>query len=654
MKKVPLFKRFGTKLLIYATIVAIIPIILLSVISNGTISNTMQEHSQNKINSDLKVAENILNNRLDEMDAVVYYSKNSNLTKSIIYDKDEKSIYELAISIKQSTNSDFVTICDANGNSIGGSNTNESGYGDFKYLMDDNFKKDGHKCIELINEEILKEQNVYNSSIIKLSGVGNGDRYLYKAMGLVSAQPVYKEGKLIGSIIAVDILNKDNNLVDKAKEVSGEATTIFLNDIRISTNVKDSEDKRAIGTIVSEDVYKKTLLSGETYYGKAFVVNEWYFTAYDPIKNFKGEVIGMLFVGTPVAPYEALNSNIKVQTVVIAFLGLIIAMIVSIMLSKSIIRPMENLKEAAQNFSEGRYGTKVPVDSLDEFGELSKIFNKMSDEISISHTKLQKHAQELSKSYDELKELDNLKSDLIAIASHELRTPLTSVKGYVELVLDGTMGEVNEAQSKCLSIANDNIDRLRRLIDSMLDLSKIERGELQMQKELMNMKVAVDEVFENLKPLFDEKNIRLVKDVQNLSLYGDKDRLMQVITNLVENAIKFNPTNGEIYLGAYEDEGNIHLIVQDHGAGIPEKDLEKIFDRFYQVDSSSKRPKGGSGLGLAVCKSIVEAHEGIIWVESELGKGSTFHVILPIFSNTFGIDDEENPFINKLNKDKSE
>ncbi|MBP2144107.1 hypothetical protein J2127_001277 [Methanococcus voltae] len=265
MKKVPLFKRFGTKLLIYATIVAIIPIILLSVISNGTISNTMQEHSQNKINSDLKVAENILNSRLSEMDAVVHYSKNSNLTKSIIYSKDKKRIYELASSIKKSTNSDFVLICDADGNSIGGSNSNDTGVGDFKYLMDAEFKKEGHKCIELIGEQTLKGQNVYNESIIKLSGLENSDRYLYKAMGLVSAQPVYKEGKLIGSIIVVDILNKDNNLVDKAKDVSGEATTIFLNDIRISTNVKDSEDKRAIGTIVSEDVYKKTLLSGETY-----------------------------------------------------------------------------------------------------------------------------------------------------------------------------------------------------------------------------------------------------------------------------------------------------------------------------------------------------------------------------------------------------
>lgn len=353
-------------------------------------------------------------------------------------------------------------------------------------------------------------------------------------------------------------------------------------------------------------------------------------TAYEPIYDSDNKIIGMLFVGTPESKFLALQADVRNQTFVVGLIGLLIALIVSYLINRGIIKPLEQLKQGAEWVSNGRYDQKVIVDSDDEFGELAKAFNKMATQINISDDKLKKHAEELKISYNELKELDKLKSELIAVVSHELRTPLTSIKGYVELVLDGTMGAINDSQKKCLQVADDNIVRLRRLIESMLDLSKIERGELEMYREKVNLRSIVCDVIEYLKPLATEKNIKLNKEVEDIAIEADKDRITQVLTNLIENAIKFSPANESILVSGVLEDEHIHLKVTDRGAGIPKKDMEKIFNRFYQVDSSTKRKKGGSGLGLAVCKSIVEAHKGSIWVESELGKGSTFHIILPI------------------------
>lgn len=242
-----------------------------------------------------------------------------------------------------------------------------------------------------------------------------------------------------------------------------------------------------------------------------------------------------------------------------------------------------------------------------------------------------KHAEtELKKSYEELKELDRLKSEFTALISHEIRTPLTSIKGYVDLVLDETMGELNENQKMCLHTVSDNVSRLARLISDVLDISKIERGEFRLNRGPINLKNTLEKVLKELIPIATKKRINLKLDVNDLATNADKDRMAQVFTNLIENAIKFSPENTEVIISGKEElNEKIHITIQDQGIGIANDEFDKIFDRFYQIDASNKRKIGGTGLGLAVCKNIIHAHDGKIWVESEIGKGSTFHVVLP-------------------------
>ena len=634
MNTIPPIKRLGTKLIIYSIITALIPIVMLGAVSTDTINTEMTKQAQEKINDDLNTAESVVNLKLDKISAMNRYIVLNENTVDILKNKDISELKNLALSYKDASDPDFVVFFDNTGQVIARSNSDVSG--DISY--DNLFKKvvnsTGYTSIEVLDKEAIKYEDVDEVVNIDIKGtedsIDSTDSVQDSAMALISMEPIYDEdGTLLGAAMAVDILNKDYSIVDTVKDASKDATTIFLDGVRISTNVQDNGG-RAIGTLVSEEVYKYVVLGGNTYYGRAFVVNEWYLTAYEPIYDSDDKIIGMLFVGTPESKFLALQADVRNQTFAVGLIGLFIALLVSYLINRGIIKPLEQLKQGAERLSNGRYDQKVIVDSDDEFGELAKAFNKMATQINISDEKLKKHAEELKASYNELKELDNLKSELIAIVSHELRTPLTSIKGYVELVLDGTMGAINDSQRKCLQVADDNIVRLRRLIESMLDLSKIERGELEMYREKVNICEIVGDVIQYLKPLATEKNIKLNKSVKKITLEADKDRITQVLTNLIENAIKFSPANESILVnGTLEDEG-LHLKVTDHGAGIPKKDMEKVFDRFYQVDSSTKRKKGGSGLGLAVCKSIVEAHGGSIWVESELGKGSTFHIILPI------------------------
>jgi signal transduction histidine kinase len=196
-------------------------------------------------------------------------------------------------------------------------------------------------------------------------------------------------------------------------------------------------------------------------------------------------------------------------------------------------------------------------------------------------------------------------------------------------MLDDSLGPITDMQRKSLAIMLRNIDRLSRLITNVVDLAKFDYEEFDISNISLNN--VIDYCITDLERIAENKKIRITAEIEdNLILEGNEDRLIQVFINLLENATKFSKTEGEILIKAYHEDNNLlHIEIKDSGIGIPEDELEKIFDRFYQVDSSSTRSFGGTGLGLAISKKIIELHNGTIWAESKLGKGSVFHVILP-------------------------
>ncbi len=236
---------------------------------------------------------------------------------------------------------------------------------------------------------------------------------------------------------------------------------------------------------------------------------------------------------------------------------------------------------------------------------------------------------ETERSYEELKSLDRMKDEFLSNVSHELKTPLVSIGGYSEVLSAGTLGELNERQKKAADAVMRNADRLERLINSILYLSIEESGKMKYTFKPLQIADVIEQSVSDMLPQIKMNNLIIKKQVpDNLSLIrGDEERLIQIMSYLIDNAIKFTPS-GEITISAHEDDDNLHIAVNDTGIGIPQEETNNLFKRFYQVDASTTRKYGGTGLGLYISKLISDAHNGKIWAESENGVGTTIHVTL--------------------------
>jgi len=227
----------------------------------------------------------------------------------------------------------------------------------------------------------------------------------------------------------------------------------------------------------------------------------------------------------------------------------------------------------------------------------------------------------------EVRRLENLRQDFVANVSHELKTPLTSVTGFIETLLSGALSDSERATS-FLKIMEEDTNRLTRLIDELLELSKIESREINLKPETLNLK----EETEKILPLFEssvkEKHIQWENELE-ADVFADRDRLKQILINLIENAVKFNKQGGKVTLQSRRLNGKIEVSIQDTGIGIPDEALTRVFERFFRVDRARTRGQGGTGLGLSIVKHLVEAHKGKVWCESRLGKGSKFFFTLP-------------------------
>ena len=231
------------------------------------------------------------------------------------------------------------------------------------------------------------------------------------------------------------------------------------------------------------------------------------------------------------------------------------------------------------------------------------------------------------------KEIDQMKSDFISLVSHELRTPLTSIIGFVSFILDGKAGAINDKQRNSLARVQRQSKRLAALINDLLDISRIESGRIQMKQEPIPLLEIATQRIEEIRPQADEKSIQLNLNTPESvpKIVGDEERMGQVFTNLIGNAIKFTPNNGEVSVKLKVDGNLLHVEVIDTGPGIPVEERQKVFDKFYQLSDIHTRQQGGSGLGLSITRSIVEAHGGTLWIDDgNRGKGSNFQFVLPL------------------------
>ncbi len=246
--------------------------------------------------------------------------------------------------------------------------------------------------------------------------------------------------------------------------------------------------------------------------------------------------------------------------------------------------------------------------------------------------KLREYADELSKMNKELQSVDRMKSELLSNVSHELRTPLTSIKGYSDLLMEGTLGEMNYQQLKAVNTVIRNTERLRRLVDSLLYVSMAEVENIKYDFSKIDVLEVIDNAVTDMTIPVTEKKINVLLHVQEdvPQIEADAKKIADMLTNVLDNAVKFTPSMGKISISARKEGEMVHISVKDTGIGIPAELVPHLFQKFYQIDPSIRRKYGGTGLGLFISRNIVEAHKGKIWIESEDSQGTTVHILLPV------------------------
>ncbi|HVT59705.1 MAG TPA: response regulator [Thermoanaerobaculia bacterium] len=319
-----------------------------------------------------------------------------------------------------------------------------------------------------------------------------------------------------------------------------------------------------------------------------------------------------------------------------------LGVLIAVLLAAQILGPLEALTRGAQDLADGRLERRIDLEAGDELGVLAVTFNQMAEKLSRTISDLEASNRALGQMNLELQQLDHMKSDLLANVSHELRTPLTAIQGYTEAMDEGLLGQVNAQQRDAFKVVQRNTRRLMGMIEQLLGFSRLEAGIGKLDCTAFDLGEVAAQVTAQVaagvragpgsehSERSEELDLRLDVEPGLPLVWGDPGRISQVIENLVTNAVKFSPPGGEIRVSLRRRGEEVEVAVADRGIGIPKAAQPLIFERFYQVDTSSTRRYGGMGLGLAIVREILAAHQREIGVESAVGAGTTFRFSLPL------------------------
>lgn len=396
-----------------------------------------------------------------------------------------------------------------------------------------------------------------------------------------------------------------------SSNINGE---IFITDntgktIICSSNYKGEYFKNN----VSEDIMKKAMEGNyavTSTLGGIYSSN--YYTVASPIyvdMGYGSKVIGVVFASVDAGYITSFQSEVVKIFLFASLIALAISFCAVWVMSYKMVLPLRQMSSAAKSFGDGDFSQRVAYNSQDEVGQLAIAFNNM--------------AQSLSES-------ENIRRSFIANVSHELKTPMTTIAGFIDGILDGTIPP--EKQEHYLTIVSNEIKRLSRLVRSMLDLSRIDSGELKLNKQKFDITSTVLAALISFESSISAKNISIsgLENVRSIYVNGDQDMIHQVAYNLIDNAVKFTNQDGHISIRIFERGNSAVVTIRNTGEGIAPADINLVFDRFYKTDKSRSQDKNGMGLGLYIVKTIVKLHEGDIKATSVQGQYCEFEFWIPI------------------------
>jgi two-component system NtrC family sensor kinase len=429
------------------------------------------------------------------------------------------------------------------------------------------------------------------------------------------------DGSLVGMLHGGRLLNRNYRIVDKIKETVYEGVkykgkdigtaTIFQGDLRISTNVKAKDGSRAIGTRVSEEVYERVVTGGLHWVDRAFVVTHWFKTAYEPIKDINGEIVGILYVGILEQPFVDMARNIFLFFAAIVSVVTLLAGLLAFLLARAISRPLGKMVEATKKLSQGELGYEVDTETgAAELGILATSFNEMSAQI-------RDREDSLKRSNEKLSTLNKTYLDLIGFVSHELKGIVATTIMNAAAVRDGLFGQINSKQKRSLESVTRNLGYLRDTVRKFLDLSRIEKGELEVNRTDVHLREDVfDPCLETFSGQIAERQTEVINDIAaGINVQGDLDLLRIAANNLVGNAITYGLDKGKVVLSSEDLGQKVQVEVYNDGRPVTEDEKAQLFKKFSRLVRHDETKIKGTGLGLFVTREIITKHGGDIWVE---------------------------------------
>jgi two-component system, NtrC family, sensor kinase len=623
------------------------------------IDEKIAKQAQEKVRTDLNSAREVYLNELGRIGELVDLTATSPFAVSAFKTGDRQVIAQLLTSLQQKKHLDILTAVDA--------------YGQVIYRAQNPLLSGDHPTNSYFLRRALSGSTITGTTVLSANQLAAENPDLARravisvvstphsrprasteersGMVMVSAAPVRDAaGGIVGALYGAVLLNNNNVLVDKIKDIVYErvkfngidvgSATLFLGDTRIATNVLASSGARAIGTRVSEEVFKRVLLEKRKWIARAFVVNDWYFTAYEPILDLRGEAIGSLYVGMLEKPYTRMQKNINSTLYAVLLVTALVGIAVSGFIGTLLARPIKELEKMAHRVALGERDLQMEVRATDEVGDLANAFNQMTRALTRQEAeigllnrglelKVQERTAELSdknrlllQTQADLARAEKL-ADLGIVAAgvaHEINTPLAIIRGNTE-VLEMCLPP-EHANREEVEIISQQTERMAKIVGNLLVFAR--------QKSLDRRQVMIHEVLDDiLSQIGHQAAMSKVTVVRNYapdltSFGGDADQLRQVFSNLILNATQAMPRGGTLTLTTRPLHPGAGCVIEisDTGGGILPEHLEKIFTPFFTTKDN------GSGLGLSVSYGIVKDHGGDLQVESSPA-GTRFTIVIP-------------------------
>lgn len=471
-----------------------------------------------------------------------------------------------------------------------------------------------------------------------------------RGLVLIGAVPIKRGGTLSGIVYGGILLNRNLSIIDHLKEVVYKqedyegvplgTVTIFLSDSRVATTVTKANGNRALGTRVSKEVADRVLDNGLRWVGRAFVVRDWYLTAYDPIRDPRGNIIGMLYVGILEKPFQDLGRSTIMRYAALAAVGLIAALAFAFFLAAKLSAPLNRLSQASEQMGRGERPGPVPVDdTCRETTTLTRAFNDMAQTLAEREQQLRESNQKLEETNAALIEVNHNYMETLQFVTHEMKSPLNTMMNYTYMLSREKIGPLTEKQRKAVESLMAGVKRFAEMIRHYLNLARIENDELEPVKtDLSLVEDVVAPVIDALDADREKYQMKFENQIpSDIRLHYDKNMLFEVFENLMSNAVKYGREGGLVTLDCTPKGDLVECAVRNEGEGIEPDRLKDLFQKFSRVEKEKKgqKPKG-TGLGLFITRKIIETHGGTIVADSKAGEWTEFRFTLPRSTESAG------------------